>query len=132
MSGNGSEAKAGTSVSLPEVMSTLGHELRMLSDGVTELQDLIGDMVASGELGGAASIYELQCLDRLAQSLGAVAEFVDGIGRQSSADWHVDRAEASRDVKLAELSKRLNGAAASDDDSETGVFEGFDDWAKTG
>ena len=47
-------------VPVPEVLTTLGHEVRVLSDSVNDLQDLIGNLVVAGAFGGSQSLYELQ------------------------------------------------------------------------
>jgi hypothetical protein len=39
-----------TLVPVPEVLTTLSHEVRVLSDSINDLQDLIGNLVVAGAL----------------------------------------------------------------------------------
>ncbi len=103
--------------------------MRLLSDSIGDLQDLIGNLLVAGAFSGSSSLYGLQCLDRLTQNLEAVADFLVGVSKQSSPDWKVDIAEASRAVKLADVSGRLNGVAgkaAEMPDAGSGDFEDFE------
>ena len=47
-------------VPVPEVLTTLSHEVRVLSDSINDLQDLIGNLVVAGAFGGSQSLYELK------------------------------------------------------------------------
>jgi hypothetical protein len=122
-------------VPVSEVLTTLSGEVRVLADGVGDLQDLIGNLLVAGAFSGSSSLYGLQCLDRLSQNLEAIADFLVGVGKQSSPDWKIDIAEASRAVKLADMSDRLNGVAgegAGAPDANAGDFEDFEGWSLTG
>ena len=117
---------------VPEVITTVSHEVRLLSDGVNDLQELIGNLVVAGAFGGSHSLYELQSLDRIAQGLEAVADYLNGVSKLASPEWKIDVAEASRSVKLAELSDRLNGNKSDGTEpSQAGAVD-FDDFALTG
>jgi len=119
-------------VSVPEVLTTLSHEVRVLSDGVSDLQELVGNLLVAGAFAGSSSVYGLQCLDSMSQNLQAIADFLLGVSKQSSPAWKVDVAEASHAVKLAELSGRLNGTAnEAAVTSATGEFEDFG-WSEAG
>jgi hypothetical protein len=117
---------------IPEVLTTASHEVRLLSDGVNELQELIGNLVVAGAFGGSHSLYELQSLDRIAQGLEAVADYLNGVSKLSSPEWKIDVAEASRGVKLAELSDRLNGNKSDGAEPSHAGAGDFDDFALTG
>jgi hypothetical protein len=121
-------------VPVPEVLTTISDEVRLLSDSVADLQDLIGNLVVAGAFGGSHSLYELQCLDRLCQNLEAIAEFLGGVAAQSSSDWQVNVSEAAKAVKLAEISERLNGVGRTlaEETRVAGEFEDFEDWSLTG
>ncbi|MGO4684496.1 hypothetical protein [Hyphomicrobium sp. 2TAF46] len=129
--GQGS-ARAG--VAVPEVLTIVSAEVRMLSDTAGDLQDLIGNLVVAGAFGGSQSLYQLQSLDRLCQSLNAVADFLAGVANGSSADWKVDLSDAARAVKLADVCDRLTGRTAASEPSGdlTGEFDDFENWPMTG
>jgi hypothetical protein len=133
--GNGdNRALQSASAPLPEILTTVGHEVRMLSDAAGDLQDLIGNLVVAGAFGGSQSLYELQSLDRLCQNLGAVADFLGGLAKSSSPDWKVDVSDASQAVKLADVCDRLTGRKSGAGKSEdvTGDFDDFENWPMTG
>lgn len=119
-----------TLVPIPEVFTKISHEIRMLSDGINDLQELISNLVVAGAFGGSHSLYELQSLDRISQSLDAISDYLGGASKLSSQDWKIDVAEASRCVKLAEISDRLNGVKR-EETTQSGSGD-FDDFALTG
>lgn len=118
-----------TLVPIPEVLLTVSEEIRLLSDGVNDLQELIGNLVVAGAFGGSHSLYELQSLDRISQSLEAISDYLGGASKISSSDWKINVAEASRCVKVAELSDRLNGIKR-EEVSQNGAGD-FDDFELT-
>lgn len=116
---------------LSETMSILAHELRMLTDSANELQDAIGDVIASaGPTAASSPIYALQNFDRICQSIAAVADFVDGLGQQANPEWLIDAQRAATEIKLSGLASRLTGKPEVEDDTD--VFAGFDDLAAAG
>ncbi len=133
--GNGdNKAFGGASVPVPEILTTVSDEVRMLSDAAGDLQDLIGNLVVAGAFGGSQSLYELQSLDRLCQNLSAVADFLGGLAKSSSFDWKVDVLNASQAVKLADVCDRLTGRKSGGGTAEdaTGDFDDFESWPMTG
>jgi hypothetical protein len=126
---NNTNGAAGVLVPVPEVLTMVSEEIRMLSDGVNDLQELIGNLVVAGAFGGSNSLYELQSLDRISQSLEAISDYLGGASKISSPDWKIDVAEASRCVRIAEMSDRLNGIKR-DDASHNGAGD-FDDFELT-
>lgn len=126
---NNTNGAAGVLVPVPEVLTMVSEEIRMLSDGVNDLQELIGKLVVAGAFGGSHSLYELQSLDRISQSLEAISDYLGGASKISSPDWKIDVAEASRCVRIAEMSDRLNGIKR-DDASHNGAGD-FDDFELT-
>ncbi|CEJ87423.1 conserved hypothetical protein [Hyphomicrobium sp. GJ21] len=126
---NNTNGAAGALVPVPEVLTMVSEEIRMLSDGVNDLQELIGNLVVAGAFGGSHSLYELQSLDRISQSLEAISDYLGGASKISSPDWKIDVAEASRCVRIAEMSDRLNGIKR-DDASHNGAGD-FDDFELT-
>jgi hypothetical protein len=108
-----------TLVPVPEVLVTVSH--------VNDLQELIGNLVVAGAFGGSHSLYELQSLDRISQSLDAISDYLGGASKLSSPAWKIDVAEASRCVKLAEVSDRLNGIKREDASQDSaGDFDDFE------
>lgn len=124
------KASPGAGVAVPEILTTVSAEVRMLSDMASDMQDLIGNLVVAGAFGGSQSLYQLQSLDRLCQNLGAVADFLASVADSSSKDWKVDVSEAARSVKLADVCARLTGQEASEE--ATGEFDDFETWPMTG
>lgn len=114
---------------LPEVVATVSHEVRLLADAMNELQEVVGKLVSSGQISGSGALYELQSIDCISQSLDAISDYLGGISKLASPEWKIDAAEASRCVKLAEMSDRLNGIKR-DEDSH-GAAGDFDDFALT-
>jgi hypothetical protein len=131
MSGDEKKTNDGTVklVPIPEVFTTVSHEIRLLSDGVNDLQELISNLVVAGAFGGSHSLYELQSLDRISQNLDAISDYLGGASKLSSPEWKIDVAEASRCVKLADVSDRLNGIER-EEASQNGAGD-FDDFALT-
>jgi hypothetical protein len=119
-------------VPVPEVLTTLSNEVRMLSDSVNELQDLIGNLVVAGAFGGSQSLYELQCLDRMSQGLEAVSDYLGGVSKLSLPEWKIDVTEALQSVKLAELSERLSGIRNEAGEGQQSGAGDFEDFALTG
>lgn len=126
---NGNNVKL---VPVPEVLTTLSHEVRVLSDSVNDLQDLIGNLVVAGAFGGSQSLYELQCLDRLSQSLDAISSYLVGISKLARPEWKIDVAEALSSVKLAEVSERLSGIKSETSEAQQSGAGDFEDFALTG
>ena len=119
-------------VAVPEVLITLSHEVRVLSDSVNDLQDLIGNLVVAGAFGGSQSLYELQSLDRLSQSLDAVSNYLVGISKLTKPEWKIDVSEALKSVKLADVSERLSGIKSETSDAQQNGAGDFEDFALTG
>jgi hypothetical protein len=120
-------ASEGKLVSVPEMLTTVSHEVRVLSDSVIDLQDLVGNLVVAGAFGGSPSIYELQCLDRISQGLEAISDYLKAAAGLSQPEWKIDGAAALSAVKLAEISERLSGIKrkASEGSDAAGDFEDF-------
>jgi hypothetical protein len=135
MSNGAEETNSGKSscVAVPEVLRSVSHEVRLLTDGVSDLQDLVGNLIVAGAFGGSNSLYELQSLDRICQNLDAIADYLAGISRLSSPDWKIDVTEASRAVKIAELGGRLSGVGeAGEPVDNRGEFEDFEGYSLAG
>ena len=120
-------------VTVSEALALLSDELRLVSDGVSELQELIGNLVGAGAFSGSQSVYQLQALDRLTQSVEAAADFMSAIARQAKPEWKIDAVDAARNIKLAEMSERLSGVTMADKSSaNSGDFDEFEEWSLTG
>ena len=104
-------------------------EMRDLTSVVNELEALVGNLVLAGSFGTSNSIYDLQKLDFLRQSIGGIADFLDGIRLSADPQWAVDTEMAAAPVKLADLAARLRGGleTASIADSDADCFELFGD-----
>lgn len=131
MSDDGERKNDGQGVPVGEILVRVSHEVRLLSDTAGDLQNLIGNLVVAGAFGPSHSIYELQSLDRLCQSLGAVADFLQVLSDGTSNGWKIDATHAMRTVKLADISERLTGQKIEADEA-TGEFEEFDSWPMSG
>lgn len=120
-------------VTVSEALALLSDELRLVSDGVSELQELIGSLVGAGAFSGSQSVYQLQALDHLTQSVEAAADFMSAIARQAKPEWKIDAVDAARNIKLAEMSERLSGITMADKSSaNSGDFDEFEEWSLTG
>jgi hypothetical protein len=119
-----------TLVAIPEVLTSVSHEIRLLSDGVNDLQGLISNLVVAGAFDGGQSVYELQTLDRISQSLDALSDYLGGASKLALPEWKIDVVEASRGVKLAEICDRL-ASVKREAGSETAAGD-FEDFALTG
>lgn len=119
-----------STASVPDLLDRAVSEMRDLTSVVNELEVLVGNLVLAGSFDSTSSIYDLQKLDGLRQSIGGIADFLDGIRRNSEPVWTVDASIATEDVKLAELSERLRKGKRGDTqeiDTLTGDFEMFGD-----
>ncbi|HVZ04416.1 hypothetical protein [Hyphomicrobium sp.] len=128
MSGTDSEMKNSETaiVPVPKVLEAVGHEVRVLADGVNDLQELVSNLVVAGAFSGSNSLYGLQSLDRISQGLDAISDYLGSLSKLSSPNWKIDVAEASKDVKLTEICDRLNGIANEHEPHEgAGDFEDF-------
>jgi len=113
-------------IPMPEVLETLSGEVRLLAGEMNDLQELVSNLVVAGAFGGSNSIYKLQSIDRIWQSLEAISDYLSGVSNLSSASWKIDVAAASQSVKLAEVAERLRGIKRSQDaHNEAGDFEDF-------
>lgn len=108
------EAEATRIASVPQLMDRVGTEMRELAAVVNDLEMLVGNLVIAGAFGSTTSIYDLQKLDHLRQSIGGIAEFVEGIGRCADPAWKVNVPKAAEAVTLAELCDRLRGIKTFD------------------
>lgn len=94
---------------VPELLDRAAVEMFELSNVVSDVEVLIGNLIVAGAFGSSSSLYELQKLDRLRQSIEGIAQFLNGIGRSSADGWTVDIERACENVTLAELAQRLKG-----------------------
>lgn len=114
-------------VPLSDVLDRVGSELRQLASAVEGLEALVGKLVISDTVSKLQSVYELQALDELRQTLDGLADFLDHV-TFDAIDCRIDAIAASRVVKLASLSKRLSEVAAiadAPDGVEAGQVELF-------
>jgi hypothetical protein len=119
-----------STASVPDLLDRAVSEMRDLTSVVNELEVLVGNLVLAGSFDSTSSIYDLQKLDGLRQSIGGIADFLDGIRRNSETVWTVDASIATEDVKLAELSERLRKGrrgGVQEIDTLAGDFEMFGD-----
>lgn len=109
-----------------EVLMGIGHELRTLAGGVDDIEELVSNLVVAGSFRGSASLYQLQSLDKLRQSLEGIADFLDVLSNVLP-NSRFDPSPAAGVVKLADLSRRLSLAADPGfcDEDEVGEFEAF-------
>ena len=114
--GKESAAEA-AAVPLADVLDRVCGELRHLASAVEGLEALVGKLVISDSVSKLQSVYELQALDELRQTLDGLADFLDHV-TFDSINCCIDAVAASRVVKLASLSKRLSEVAAIADVSE--------------
>ncbi len=90
-----------------DLLLETGRELRALAENVDEMESLIGNLIVAGAFGGSQSVYQLQYLDHLRQSLGGIADFLEAISK-SLPDHHIDALAATASLTLCDLSRRLS------------------------
>ena len=78
-------------------------------EGLTEsLQHAVGELLqVEGAPSGARQ--ELQKLDLLHQSLGALASYLSSLSQQTPGEWQIASHMAIADIKLRDMAERLSG-----------------------
>lgn len=113
------------------VLAGVGAELRGLASTVDEMESLVGNLIVAGAFFGSDSVYQLQALDHLRQSLQGIADFLDGLSA-NLPETRVDANAASAGVKLSQLRRALTGFAITGDNqcaTDSGAFELFENVA---
>ncbi len=101
---------------LERVLQLVSGELSLLASASNRLQGSIGDVLKNSAVGQPETIYDLQNLDRLTQTIEALADFMNQLSLQMQFDWSVDVEHAARTLTLAAVAARL--CASGDGDSQ--------------
>jgi hypothetical protein len=83
------------------------HELRKLASVTDSVQHIVSQLFLDHKANDLASLIELQRLDLLSQSIGAIADFLQALAADTPPHWSLDVKSAARCVKLSELAQRL-------------------------
>ena len=117
-------APSAAKLPLAHALRQMGGELRQLSDMVQRMETAVDGMIErhAGAL-DTESIRNLQLLDILGQSLGALASFAENAASLARPAWTIDGRAATAGLTLASLAHRLVGdplqpAAAAPSDCE--------------
>jgi len=93
---------------LERVLQLVSGELSLLASASNRLQGSIGDVLKNSVVGQPETIYDLQNLDRLTQTIEALADFMNQLSLQMQSDWSVDAEHAARTMTLAAVAARLS------------------------
>lgn len=105
---------AGSGLTPP--LTALSGELSAAQELVLDLQISVSEVLQRAGGGSGAdccdAIYELQALDRLAQTLGDLATFSRALAGASPESWAGDAPDIAALLKLRDLAHRLCGGEA--------------------
>jgi hypothetical protein len=90
-----------------ETMDRTVMELRSLQLRATELQHIIGKILAQGAL-SSDDIEAIQALDHLTQSIEGIADFWQALNMDTPEHWQCNPVKAASHVKLNDLAKALS------------------------
>jgi hypothetical protein len=112
---------------LAEVLQAAAAETSNLSRAAERLQSLASDLIQRAVEGDPALMEEAQGLDVLAQTLAALADFLQRVGQDVPSNWRLDIAPALDGVSLSDLAYRLGhkDAGAREAVAPTGECELF-------
>jgi hypothetical protein len=106
-------------------LSRAAAALRLTASRLYHVEEAIAHVVSSAPDGPpAARLANLQQLDLTVQEIGAVAEFLDALARQTQPEWPADVDEATCAIRLHDLALFLlgrepaSGPRDEDDDCE--------------
>ncbi|MEM9170310.1 MAG: hypothetical protein AAGC56_11725 [Pseudomonadota bacterium] len=94
-------------VRVTTLFERLSAELEQAAQTAGDTQRDVGDVLSS--CGTCTAPARLQELDRLTQTLGALADFLAALAAREAARGDVSIAEAARSVPLRALADRLRG-----------------------
>jgi hypothetical protein len=112
---------------LADVMGAVDAELAELAGLADHLQAVLGPLILAQGARTQEVMRDAQALDLMSQRLQGLRDFFHGLGPSLPEPCRVEAARAARQVKLADLARRLALAepaapAAADDDSELDLF----------
>lgn len=113
-----------TSSDFSTILERFGRELDELHDLTIDLQASLGETLAAAEEPTAEALAGFQAIDRLAQTLEALALFARRLSSQAPSDATADAALAAIDIKLRDLAKRLaeDGVSFETSDGDCAFF----------
>jgi hypothetical protein len=107
------QLRAAETVPVAGTLDRTSTELRKLASVTDGIQHIVSQMLLDHRAKDLTSLIELQRLDLLSQSLGAIADFLEALAAKTPPHWSLDVKSASQSVKLAELALRLASATES-------------------
>jgi hypothetical protein len=105
------QLRAAETVPVAGTLDRTSNELRKLASVTDGVQRIVSQMLLDHRANDLASLIELQRLDFLSQSIGAIADFLEALAASTPKHWSLDVKSASQSVKLSELALRLASAA---------------------
>lgn len=113
---------------LAEILARGARELSESAQRIAQLEAAIGDALAMSTGDGSVSLYDLQAIDTIRQSIEGLSLYFGELGHHVDEDWRVDVSTACSVVSLAALADRLVGRSecsvhGGSDDSEIFFFE---------
>ncbi len=111
-------------VALCTLLLRMTRELRRVESRLTNLEDVISDIVLDASSPRSPRFHELQEVDRARQEVSGIADFLEHLADAASPECAVDARLASRSLGLAGLAAALVHDEAVE--VEIGEFEHFD------
>ena len=105
------QLRAAETVPIAGTLDRTSNELRKLASVTDSVQHLVGQLLLEQRASEVESLIELQRLDHLCQSIGAIADFLEALAAKTPSHWSLDVKSACQSVKLSELATRLASAA---------------------
>jgi len=112
---------------LADVLQAAADETLDLSRTAERLQSLTSDLIRRAALRDPAVVQDAQALDLLAQTLAALAQFLQRVGQDVPVQWRLDTTAALNGLALSDLATRLGhkDAASAEPVAPAGECELF-------
>jgi hypothetical protein len=104
------QLRAVETVPVAGTLDRTSGELRRLASVADSVQHVVSQMLHDHRSNELTSLIELQRLDFLTQSIGAIADFLEALAANTPQHWSLDVKSASQSVKMSELALRLASA----------------------
>jgi hypothetical protein len=103
------------------MLGRAGRELHDLAAMTDRIQNIVSVLIEGSQ--GGDTLYELQDLDRLRQSLSCLARFLETLSVDAPDEWRLDARSAVAELTLLDLANRLAHAEARAYDCAAGEFQ---------
>jgi hypothetical protein len=110
-------------IALGTLLSRMTRELRRVENRLSNLENVIGDILLDSQSPRSPRFHELQEIDRARQEIAGIADFLDHLADSALPDCAVDLRLASRSLGLADLAAALVHGEVIE--ADFGEFEHF-------